>query len=256
MGALLRMGIISLSLLGLDSCAAPMATPADTFVQKDVLIFNHTGGFRHDSIEDGTQALTALAEGKGYRVMTSADPLIFNENTLANIDVVVLLNTTSNPDGSGEWFTGQARDAFQRFVQSGGGVLGVHAATDSHYSWPWYGKLMGAYFFDHPELLTVGTLKIVRRAHPATQALPQSASLRDEWYYFKDFNPEVDLLVTLDPASIGERDVNPNPISWAHEFDGGRMFYTALGHRSAIYQEPYFLKHLSGAFDWLTQEAQ
>ena len=75
----------------------------------------------------------------------------------------------------------------------------------------------------------------------------------DEWYYFDDYDPRMKLLVTLDPASIGEPDANPNPVSWAHEFDGGRVFYTAMGHTAESYSDANFLNHLAGGLAWVLE---
>ena len=73
----------------------------------------------------------------------------------------------------------------------------------------------------------------------------------DEWYYFDDYDPTSRLLVTLDPASIGEKDVNPNPMSWAREVDGSRVFYTAMGHTKESYSDPWFLRHVADGLDWV-----
>lgn len=118
--------------------------------------------------------------------------------------------------------------------------------------WPWYGKMIGGHFAKHPPGTPAGTLKVVDRKHEATKRVAPTMRRVDEWYYFEDYNPEAHLLVTLDPASIGEKDVNPNPVSWAHEFEGGRVFYTAMGHTNETYADPNFLNHLAGGLRWVT----
>ena len=103
----------------------------------------------------------------------------------------------------------------------------------------------------HPQGTPTGTIKIVDRAHPSTRGLPPKINRTDEWYYFDDYNPEMHLLVTLDPQTIGQEDVNPNPISWTHTFEGARVFYTAMGHTEESYSDPNFMKHLAGGLNWV-----
>jgi type 1 glutamine amidotransferase len=217
-----------------------------------ILIFSHTTGWRHPSIETGIAALTELGEDAGYDVMSSEDPDVFSTAVLEDIDIVLLLNNTTSPkDEATDWFDENGRgEAFQAFVRSGGGVVGVHAASDSHYFWPWYGQMIGGYFERHPKGAPEGRLSVVNSATKATNHMPAAFTRADEWYWITDFNPEVELLLTLDPSSIGEPDVNPKPISWRHEFDGGRVFYTAMGHTEESYSDPVFLQHVRGGIDW------
>jgi type 1 glutamine amidotransferase len=109
---------------------------------------------------------------------------------------------------------------------------------------------MGGHFVKHPKGTPEGEVSVVNADHPSTKGLPASIKRVDEWYYFDDYDPTSRLLITLDPASIGEKDVNPNPVSWAREFDGGRIFYTAMGHTAETFAEPYFLDHLKGGLHW------
>jgi type 1 glutamine amidotransferase len=139
----------------------------------------------------------------------------------------------------------------QQFVRRGGGIVAIHAAADSHYHWPWYGRLIGAWFARHPAGTPTGKVSLADRGHRANRGLPQTAMRTDEWYYFDDFDPASTVLMTLDPASIGEADVNPNPVAWVREVEGGRVFYTALGHTTRSYSEPFFLQHVAGGLDWV-----
>jgi type 1 glutamine amidotransferase len=127
-------------------------------------------------------------------------------------------------------------------------VVGIHASADSHYHWPWYGQMMGGYFQHHPKGTPKGTLTVVDSKHPATAKLPKTITRNDEWYYYKDLDPMVKVLVTVDPASIGEGqpDVNPNPVVWYKPFGGGRVFYNGLGHTNESYSEPYMIDLLTG----------
>ncbi len=226
---------------------------AETYKPR-VLVFSHTTGWRHDSIESARDAIKALAARDGYETVASEDPFIFSEEGLAGFDAVLFLSSATGmpKEGAEEpmWLLGDKRDALQTFVREGGAVIGVHAAADSHYGWPWYGRMIGGYFRRHPEGTPEGVLRVAEPYHAATFALPAEFRRADEWYFFSDLNPQATPLVTLDPASIGEPESAPVPVAWFHEFEGARVFYTAMGHTKESYAEPLFLQHLSGGIRW------
>jgi type 1 glutamine amidotransferase len=194
-----------------------------------------------------------LGAKAGYIVDATEDPEVFSAEKLKQYKALVLVSTTTDPrKPESEWFTGAKRDALQGFLKDGKGVIGLHAAADSHYNWGWYGQMIGAYFERHPRGTPKGALTVVSKKNPATAKLPRTIERNDEWYYYKDFDPTVQVLVTIDPASIGDGqpDVNPNPMVWCHEFGGGRVFYSALGHTAESYGEPYMVKLLEGALKY------
>ena len=233
------------ALLGL--CASAAVARPDA-----ILIFSHTTGYRHDSIPVGVRAITSIARARGLAVVASEDPAMFDPGQLDRFRAVVLLSSTTDPKRpQSEWLVGPRRTAFQRFVRSGRGVLAIHAAADSHYHWPWYGRLIGGRFQRHPEGTPTGRVTLANPRHPANRGLPSTAARTDEWYYFDDFDPASTVLITLDPASIGEADVNPNLVAWTREVDGGRVFYTALGHTTQSYSEGFFLRHVANGLDWV-----
>jgi len=159
-------------------------------------------------------------------------------------------NSTDPKKPESEWFVGSKRDALVGFLKAGKGVIGLHAAADSHYNWGWYGQMIGGYFDHHPKGTPKGVVTVVDSRHPATAKLPRTLQRNDEWYYYKDFDPTVRVLVTIDPKSIGdsgEADVNPNPLVWCHDFGGGRVFYSALGHTDESWNEPYLVNLMTGA---------
>ena len=217
-----------------------------------ILIFSHTTGYRHDSIPAGIKAVSAIAHRRGLKVVTSEDPAVFSADSLRRFRVIVLLSTTTDPKNpASEWLAGERRMALQQFVVRGGGILAIHAAADSHYHWPWYGKLIGGRFGRHPQGTPTGRVTLIHPADPANRGLSRTVERVDEWYYFDDFDPVSNVTATLDPGSIGEKDVNPNPVAWTRQVDGGRVFYTAMGHTTESYSEPWFLKHLSNGLDWV-----
>ncbi len=244
-----------LLMLTLGTIAMAGAASAADARGERVLLFSHSTGYRHASIEPGIAAIQGLGARERMTIVPSADPGIFTPERLKGFDAIVFLSTSTDPKKpESEWFVGPRRDALQGFVRRGGGIVGIHAASDSHYHWPWYGRMIGGYFVSHPPGTPVGTVKVVDRKHASTRKLPATIRRADEWYYFQDHNPETHVLVTLDPASIGEKDVNPNPVSWTHEFEGGRVFYTAMGHTNETYADPNFLKHLAGGLGWVMKK--
>ncbi|HSJ67337.1 MAG TPA: ThuA domain-containing protein [Anditalea sp.] len=206
-----------------------------------VLAFSKTEGFRHESIEAGTEALKKMAKENFFKLDHTEDASVFTSENLKNYDVVVMLNTT------GDIFNDSQKNAFKDFVQSGKGIVGVHSATDTEYDWPWYNKLIGGQFESHPHIQTAKIIT-VEREHPSTFHLPSTWIWTDEWYNFKNFNDDVTVLLELDRKSYdsGKNSSESHPISWYHEFDGGRVFYTGLGHVPAVYENPLFIKHLLG----------
>ena len=233
---------------------AALAGPAEAAPkgQARVLLFTHSTGYRHASIEPGSAAIQALGPREKVVIIPTADPNVFSAEGLKGYDAIIFLSNSTDPKKpESEWFQGAKREALQAFVRRGGGVVGIHAASDSHYHWPWYGRLIGGRFTSHPPGTPEGTIRVVDRKHPATKDLPATDRRVDEWYYFQDHNPETKLLVTLDPQSIGEKDVNPNPVSWALEFEGGRVFYTAMGHTVESYSDRNFMAHLAAGLRWV-----
>lgn len=252
-----RLMLLAVAVAGLSGCATASAA-GDAAAAADkprVLLFSHSTGYRHASIEPGVEAIKALGGREGMEIVATEDPGVFSPGALADYDAIIFLSTsTKKDDPSSEWFQGARRDALQSFVRGGGGIVGIHAASDSHYHWPWYVDMIGGHFVSHPEGTPEGTLTVVDRGHPTTQGVDPTMRRVDEWYYFGDFDPTTNVLITLDPASIGEKDANANPVSWAHEFEGGRVFYTAMGHTAETYRDKNFLTHLAAGLRWAMDE--
>ena len=237
---------------GFSAAWSPVAAAPASGAKARVLLFSHSTGYRHASIEPGVAAIQGLGAKEKIAIVPTDDPNVFSAEGLRNFDAIIFLSTSTDPKKpESEWFQGARREALQAFVRGGGGIVGIHAASDSHYHWPWYGRLIGGRFTSHPPGTPEGTVRVTDRKHRANRNLPATMRRVDEWYYFDDYNPEAKLLVTLDPASIGEKDVNPNPVSWTHEFEGGRVFYTAMGHTAESYTDRNFLTHLAGGLAWV-----
>ncbi|MEB2780238.1 ThuA domain-containing protein [Algoriphagus persicinus] len=215
-----------------------LVAPAQQF---KALVFSKTAGFRHQSIADAVVALKKMGKTDVFSVYTTEDAGEFTDEKLAKYDVVILTTTT------GTIFNDEQKAAFQRFVQSGKGVVGIHSATDTEYEWPWYNKMIGAYFLSHPAQQTL-RLEVVDQTHPSTWHLPKNWLWTDELYEFREINPDIKVLIKADESTykVSKGNGDNHPMAWYHEFDGGRVFYTALGHVESAWEDPTFLKHLYG----------
>ena len=215
-----------------------------------VLVFTRTAGFRHDSIPAAVKAIGALGDGLG--VIATEDASVFTDARLSPFDVVVFLSTT------GDVLNFEQQAAFKRYIEKGGGYVGIHAAADTEYDWPWYGRLVGAYFQSHPPGIHNAMVLVSDREHPSTKMLPQQWPRRDEWYNYRARPADtVRVLASLDETTYegGSMD-NDHPIAWCHEFDGGRAWYTGGGHTTASWAERLFLEHVLGGILWAADRAQ
>lgn len=236
---LLALGVLATTL----SCAPP-----NSFEKKNykVLIYSKTAGYHHESIAAGIKAIQKLGSENGFAVDSTTDSTYFTSQNLKKYNAVIFLNTTGNVlDDKGQ-------EAFQKYIQSGGGFVGIHSATDTEYDWPWFNKLVGAQFKSHPEQQNA-VLNVVDPSFIATKHLPHEWKHWDEWYNFKSIqiDDSYHVLITVDESSYkGGENGNFHPVSWYHNFDGGRSFYTALGHTNESYEDTLFLQHLLGGINY------
>ena len=238
MKKILAVAFLPFTLLLILSSANPIAEkPA-------VLIFSKTNGFRHESIPAGIEAVKKLGASNGFDVVATEDSLEINKSNLKKFAAVIFLSPT------GKVFGPEQEEAFQNYIEQGGGYVGIHAATDCEYNWPWYGKLAGAYFKGHPSQQEA-KLIIVNKNHPSTAGLPDTWVRKDEWYNFKDINPDITVLIKIDESSYkGGENGGDHPMAWYHAYDGGRAFYTELGHTNESFSDPLYLKHLLGGIEY------
>jgi len=230
---------ITLALV-LASFCVPVAARTQ---QPRVLVFSKTAGFRHSSIGVGIAAVKKLGQENGFAVDATEDAGAFTSKNLARYRAVVWLNTT------GDVLDDAQQDDFERYIQAGGGYVGVHSATDTEYGWPWYGRLAGAWFNGHPGNPNVrkATYRVLDKNHPSTTGFPDTLYREDEFYNFKSIDPTIHTLIEIDEKSYeGGTNGAHHPMSWYHDFDGGRAWYTNMGHTEATYSEPLFLQHLLG----------
>lgn len=211
-----------------------------------LVIYSRTSGFRHESIPVGVQAISRVAEEAGFRVFATEDQdELVSRLGEAGTKVVLFLSTTGNV------LDDEQQAAFQAWYRQGNGFVGIHAAADTEYDWAWYGELVGAYFKNHPAIQEA-EISVMDREHPSTKMLPDRWVRTDEWYNYRA-NPRenVRVLCALNVESYrGSEMGHDHPITWCREYDGGRSWYTGLGHTAESYTERLFLEHVMGGIRW------
>ena len=250
--------------LGIVTAVAIGTAVAAEAAEPRVLVYtrNHVTngkGFVHDNIATSVAALQELCKEAGIAVDVSDQPSVFTVDTLKKYKAVVFSNSND------EAFENDAqRDAFRTFIHGGGAFVGIHSATGSERKWPWYWALIGGTFaWHHP--MQEFTIEVVDRKHPSTAHLPDGPwTWTDEFYTVKERNPMVHVLLAGNQKSLkkpgkapkGIDLPEPYPLAWCHTFEGGRSFYTALGHKKEHYADPLFRQHLIGGIRWAIGAAE
>ncbi len=221
--------------------------------QKKVLVYTKNGkGYVHENIATSVDAIRNLGAQNGFVVDASDDPKVFTPENLKQYKAIVFSN--SNNEG----FDSDAqREAFKKYVQAGGGVVGIHIATGTERQWPYFAAVMGGRFVRHPKLQRF-TVTVKDRTHPATKGLPPTFEWEDECYVFDRINPSIKVLLTTDPSKIDDPKRTEThaeyPLSSYNTYDGGRQYYIALGHKKEHYAEPLFTQQLLGGILWAMGE--
>ncbi len=236
-----------LSLLGTFLLIAAFMVPADQIFSQNqqLLVFTKTAGYRHKSIEAGVEALRKLGKDNGFSIVHTEDGAKFTLDYLDDFDAIVFLSTTQDV------LTPPQQAAMEAYIRGGGGFVGIHAAADTEYEWPWYGKLVGGYFQSHPRGTPTATIKVTDKNNISTRMLPANWERTDEWYNYKEFNKDVHVLLELDESTYEGGEMGDfHPISWYHDYDGGRAWYTGLGHTEESFSEKLFLEHVLGGITY------
>jgi type 1 glutamine amidotransferase len=255
--------------VGLTLGLGVVATPAlaDVNDEYKVLVVGKTLGFRHSHIDDTTVAITQLGVENGFtvdvwdpaqRVSLPTTPFTSAED-LSQYASIIFASPVDGTNSLNPAYPRLLNDtelaAFQGYIRSGGGYVGLHAATDTMHTVPWYSELTGggARFVSHPAQQTA-TMRVENPSHPSTTMLPTEWVRFDEWYNFST-NPreDVHVLITLDEATYnpGNNAMGADhPIAWCHNFEGGRSWYEGAGHTDASWADPLFLQHVLKGIEW------
>lgn len=217
-----------------------------------VLVYTKNGkGYVHENRASGTSAIQQLGKQYGFSVDVSDDPASFTDANLKQYALLIFNNTNNEVFDNDD-----QKVAFMRYVQAGGGFVGIHSATGTERQWLWFKRLIGASFLRHAKHQPFTEI-IIDPSHPSTSFLPKLWKRDDECYFFKEYNPDIHVLVVHDLMPLDDKDKPTyyggisSPSVWCHEFDGGRQWYTSLGHDSTTYQTPEFQQHLMGGIMWV-----
>ncbi|MEN8118567.1 MAG: ThuA domain-containing protein [Bacteroidota bacterium] len=217
----------------------------------NILVFNKTNGFRHGSISSGLKMLYDQSKEQKWVITATEDASLLRDDFLAKFDVAVFINPT------GDAICDAGQEAFENFMKSGKGFVGIHAAADCEYDWPFYGNLVGAWFKTHPPAQKA-TVIFEDCNHPAMEPFKgmKTYTTVDEWYTFRENpRPNVNVLARLDESTIKKSDndswkMGDHPLIWWNENDGVRSFYTVFGHTHEAFQDKLIIKHITNAINW------
>lgn len=236
------------------SCLIILTLTTVASQQFRAILITETGGWHHPSITSATPAMEELAARHNFVLDRYQPGMKLTEEMLAPYDVAIFVNTTM------DIFDEAEQAAFEKFIQSGNGFVGVHAASDTEYDWEWYTKMVGHMFVIHPVVQTA-MIDVSDRNFPGLERWPDRLLWTDEYYEFTPAKTQgLNYLLTIDESTydpkadwgtkkgVGMGDFHP--ISWYHEYDGGRAFYTALGHMPEVYSDKLFLEHVYGGIYW------
>jgi len=207
-------------------------------------------GYVHENIPYSVRAIITLGKELHFRVDTSSDPAVFTEENLKRYRAVIFANSNNEA-----FATDQQRLAFRRYIEAGGGFVGIHSSTGSERSWKWFINMQGATFLRHA-VYQKYTVRVIDKNHPATKQVPEKWEKEDECYYFRQFNPAIKVLMVADLRTVQDPDkpdvfCDVSPAVWCNKFDGGRQWYTALGHNPSDYSDPVYLNHLKRGIEWV-----
>jgi type 1 glutamine amidotransferase len=226
---------------------------------KRVLVYTRTtvtekSSYVHDNIAASVEALRGIGAAKGFAVDASDDPGVFTREKLREYRAIIFTSTNNEA-----FTTDEQRQAFQYFIEHGGGLVGLHAATTTEKQWPFFVGVMGGRFARHPKLQKF-TVQVVDAHHPATRGMPASFAWEDECYFHDSLSPNLHILLATDPSALDDPDKGkfPDsmvgkvlPLAWTLTRNGSRTFYTALGHQKERYSDPFLVKHIQGGLLWV-----
>ncbi len=239
--ALFSLVVFSAVLLSTSLQAAPPQ-------RVNILVYTSPDRWHNPSIPTAVNMLEEVAAEKWWKITWTQQESRFTDEFLADFTVIVFLHSTSGN------FTQEQMNSIKGFLRNGGGFVGIHGASTfgSGKEDPWYEKLIGYRFTGHPPVQTA-VLTVTDRTHPATMHMSDHEVWTDEWYNFEGpLKDDISVILTVEESTYknDQEESGPHPIAWYQYYDGGRSFYTALGHIEESFNNDLFLKHLYGGIYW------
>lgn len=226
--------------------------PPDRFNWKrvKVLVYTKNGrGYVHDNIPAAVRAIQRLGQQHGFAVDTSASPALFTEPNLRQYTALIFASTNNDV-----FDTDAQRLAFRRYIESGGGFVGIHSVVGTERNWLWFKRLLGGTFNWHARFQPF-RVRVISPQHPSVAGVPAVWQRADECYFLKEQSPGPTAVLAHELASLNPAEgekiraaagtyTELYPAAWYYDFDGGYTWCTMLGHAKTDYDDPIFVNHL------------
>lgn len=219
------------------------------YTRSDSLTHEGKKAFIHDNIASCAQAVTDLGRQHGFYTFTTNNPAVFTDKELSGYDIVFFASTNNDA-----FSTDAQRLSFRRFVEAGGGVVGMHSVMGTERAWRWFKNMLGGTFAWHAPN-QVYRIRNIRPDHPSMQGVPAVWEKKDECYFAKELYPGIEVLMAHELASLDGKQaaevqkwaghyLELYPAVWYHAYDGGHIWISQLGHDIANYTDPTFVNHI------------
>jgi uncharacterized protein len=216
----------------------------------NVLVYTKNGkGYVHENISSAVDCIQKLGKEFGFNVDTSADASVVTEANLKKYTLLIFPSTNNDV-----FDTDAQRLAFRRYIEAGGGLVGIHSVTGTERSWKWFKMMMGGTFSWHPRFQKY-SIKVIDPSHPSVQGIPKIWEKEDECYFSKELYPGTKTLMAHDLTTLDTTQKKTilqhaghyselYPAVWTNDFDGGYTWVTTLGHDKKDYSDPVYIQHL------------
>jgi type 1 glutamine amidotransferase len=229
-----------------------------------VLVYTKNGkGYVHDNIPYAVKCIQKLGAEHGFKVDVSDTPTVFTENNLKQYTLLLFPSTNNDV-----FDTDEQRLIFRRYIQSGGGFVGLHSVTGTERNWKWFKMMVGGSFVWHAKNQKF-KVKVIDPTHVSVQGLPKVWERKDECYFAKELYPGTKVVMAHDVTSLDWNTPDSAkirqfsapfselyPAVWHHQFDGGNIWITALGHDKENYEEPVYVKHIFQGIRFIASQAK
>jgi type 1 glutamine amidotransferase len=258
-----KLYIIAVSLILMAGCLHAQKQKNVSWKKVKVLVYTKNGkGYVHDNIPSAVKAIQQLGKENGFQVDVSEDPTVFSEDKLRQYTLLLFPSTNNDV-----FDTEDQRVAFRRYIQAGGGFVGLHSVIGTERNWRWFKMMLGGSFVWHPKFQPL-EIKVLDRAHPSVAGMPSVWKKEDECYFMKELYPGVRVVMAHDLAAMkpNEKDAERikelaqnfgdyYPAVWHHNFDGGTVWITTLGHNKKDYEDPLYLNHVLQGMSYVAANA-
>ncbi|OIN58710.1 ThuA domain-containing protein [Arsenicibacter rosenii] len=254
---MIRLILLLFALLLFQSASAQV-----NWKKVQVLVYTKNGkGYVHDNIPSAVKALQKLGTEHGFAVDVSDQPTVFTESNLKQYTLLVFPSTNNDV-----FDTDAQRLAFRRYIEAGGGFVGIHSVMGTERNWTWFKRMIGGTFAWHPKFQKI-RIEVLDTKHPSTQGIPQSWEKEDEFYFTKEMYPGPTVIMASDLTSLngdepekvkafGGSFTHLYPSVWYYNYDGGYTWCTTLGHAKEDYEKPMFMKHIFQGIQYVASQVK